>query len=479
MIDLLLTAGIVITVDRANRVVEDGAVAIDAGRIVAVGPSDEVVPAHQAQRRIDRPTGVAMPGLVDAHGHAGHSLIRTMADDLAGWMDACDRVYRHGATPQFWRAEAELTALEKLMAGTTTSLSMFGGSGDTIRVDSPEHCNGHLEAYAGVGVRALAAVGPGAPPFPKVTTHREGATAVERSSSFDDQMAVVATLISNWRDHRLCSVALTYPTLDLDDVGIVLDPELVSDAAAVRELSEQEGLLIVQDGHRAASVDMSSRLGLLGPRTLLSHAVDLDPSHIQLLADAGAGVAHNPSAIFSQFGRCPVPELLAAGVKVGLGSDATAPDRSADMFRHMYQLTRYHRADRHDPALFPPGTTLRMATMGSAAALGMDDDVGSLEVGKAADVIVVETAKPHLTPFTHPVHQLVYFATGADVETVIVDGEVLMQDRSVATVDTSEVLDAARREQALAFDRVGIRPANARDGLWTSVRYPDGSQLEI
>ena len=113
----------------------------------------------------------------------------------------------------------------------------------------------------------------------------------------------------------------------------------------MRSLSEDAGMLIVQDGHRAGTVDASHRLGLLGPRTLLSHAVDLDESQIELLARTGTSVAHNPTAIYSQFGRCPVPELMTAGVTVGLGSDATAPDRSADMFRHMFQLTRYH----HDP----------------------------------------------------------------------------------------------------------------------------------
>jgi cytosine/adenosine deaminase-related metal-dependent hydrolase len=166
---------------------------------------------------------------------------------------------------------------------------------------------------------------------------------------------------------------------------------------------------------------------------------------------------------------------MAAGVTVGLGSDATAPDRSADMFRHMFQLTRYHRADRRDPALFPPGTTLELATLGSANALGMGDKVGSIEVGKAADIILLDADKPHLTPFTHPVHQIVYFATGADVDTVIVGGEVLMQGRRVKSVDLGAVLEAGRHEQALAFARVGLEPPRTREGLWGSVRYSGDS----
>ncbi|MFC2177218.1 amidohydrolase family protein, partial [Actinomycetota bacterium] len=435
MIDLLVTAGTVITVDGERRVITDGAVAIDGGRIVGVGGTAGMAAAYPARKHVDLPGGVAMPGLVDSHGHAGHSLIRTMADDLDGWMQACARVYLHGATPEFWGAEARLAAVEKLMAGTTTSLSMLGGSGDTIRSDASEHGTAHLEGYAEVGVRSIMVVGPGAPPFPKLTTLHARGTTREVASSYADQMATVGSLLSEWRDHKRAAVALTYPTLTMEAIGATPDPALVAGAAAVRSLSDEAGLLIVQDGHRADTVEASSRLGLLGPRSLLSHSIDLDESHIELIARAGVSIAHNPSAIYSQFGRCPVPELLAAGVTVGLGSDATAPDRSADMFRHMYQLTRYHRADRRDPALFPPGTTLEMATMGSASALGMAEDIGSIEVGKAADLILLDVDKPHLTPFTHPVHQIVYFATGADVDTVVVGGEVLMQGRQVRTVD--------------------------------------------
>lgn len=475
MIELLITAGTVVTVDSDRRVIADGSVAIDKGRIVAVGTRSDLSARFEAAHTIDLPWGVALPGLVDAHGHAGHALIRTMADDLAAWMAACEAVYLHGATPEFWRAEARLTALEKLMAGTTTSLSMLGGAGDTIRVDSPEHGNAHLSGYRDLGLRAVMVVGPGAPPFPKPTTG--GSSRVPIASSFVDQMETVHALIEEWRGDEHCSVALTYPTMSARDLQPT--PALTAGAGAVRALSDREDLLIVQDGHRADTVDGSLMLNLLGPRSLLSHAIDLDERHIEAIADAGASVAHNPSAIYSQFGRCPVPELMAAGVTVGLGSDATAPDRSADMFRHMFQLTRYHRADRRDPSLFPPGTTLELATRGSAAALGMLDDIGSIEVGKAADLIIVDTAKPHLTPLTHPVQQLVYFATGADVDTVVVGGQVVMRSRQVTSVEVGEVLEAARVEQARAFERVGLPLNSEREGLWSTVRYPDGPGIDF
>jgi cytosine/adenosine deaminase-related metal-dependent hydrolase len=479
VIDLLLTAGTVITVDADRRVIRDGAIAVDDGRIVAVGPASDLVPAHQALERIDLARGVAMPGLVDAHSHAGHGLIRTMGDDLALWLETCRRVYLHGATPDFWFAEAQLTASERLLSGTTTALAMLGGAGDTIRSDDPAHAAAHLQGATDVGVRAVVVVGPGAPPFPKHTTAHGDGEARSIAASFDGQMAVTEAVVDAWDGHPLASVAVTYPTLTMEEVAGGSGDAIAAGAAAVADLAADRGLRIVQDGHRGATVAATERLGLLGDRTLLSHAVDLDDSQIALLATAGAAVAHNPAAVYSQIGRCPVPELIDAGVTVGLGSDATAPDRSADLFRHLFQLTRYHRVDRRDPALFPPGTALEMATIGSARALGMGDEIGSLEVGKAADIILIDVAKPHLTPLTHPVQQLVYYATGADVDTVVVDGVVRMRGRELAYTDVDEVLNAAVHEQEAAFARGGIEPAPDRAGLWGAARYVGGAGVEI
>ncbi len=382
MIDLLLRVGTIITVDPDRRVLKDGAVAVDKGRIEAVGPAGDVSAEFAARRTIDAPHGVLLPGLVDAHSHAGHSLVRTMADDLDGWMDACERLYLHGATPEFWYAEARLTAAERLRFGTTTAMSMFGGAGDTVRADDPDHARAHFAGVEDVGLRTVLAVGPGVPPFPKRTTRfdRSG-DGVEVESGLYDQLATVDELAGETRSPRSI-LATTFPTLDRREAQAAGVADAVE---ALLRLIRDRRLLLVQDGHTKDTVLGSAELGLLSERTLLSHATDLLPGSIDVLAESGTSIAHNPSAIFSQFGRCPVPELMEAGVTVGLGSDATAPDRSTDMFRHMFQLTRYHRADRNDPALFPPGTAIEMATIDAARALGLEDSIGSIEIGKEAD----------------------------------------------------------------------------------------------
>ena len=449
--DLLVRAGTVITMDEDGTILTDGAVAVADGSIVGVGGHRDIAGTFRADEDIHLPHGVALPGLIDVHQHAGHGFVRTMGDDLDRWMATCERLYLHGATPDMWYAEARLTGLERLLAGTTTSLTMFGGAGDTIRADDDAHARAHLAAIDGLGLRSVVAVGPGSHDFPKQTTRHTDRGPEPVSSSFDDQMRALEAVSAAARGSRRIGVAATFPTLTPQTITA----ETRHHADVLASVAEAGGMLIVQDGHRADTVDATADLGLLTDRTVLSHATDLEPGHIEAIADAGAMVAHNPSAIFSQLGRCPVPELQAAGVTVGLGSDATAPDRSADMFRHLFQLTRYHRADRRDPSLFDPMTALAMATSDAARVVGAPDRLGSLEVGKDADLIIVDTDAPHLTPLTHPVHQLVYFATGADVDTVVVDGKVLMRGRVVRSdIDRASILEQARMEHDAAFARI-------------------------
>jgi cytosine/adenosine deaminase-related metal-dependent hydrolase len=155
-------------------------------------------------------------------------------------------------------------------------------------------------------------------------------------------------------------------------------------------------------------------------------------------------------------GRSPVTELIDAGVTVMLGSDGVAPDRSYDMFRHMFQAMRYHRFYFRDESVLPAGKVLEMATIDAARALGMERDLDSIEAGKKADVILLDMFKPHLFPLNMPVYRVAYFANGNDVDTVIVDGEILMEGRLVRTVDEAEVLVLAQKEGDLAIQRTGL-----------------------
>jgi cytosine/adenosine deaminase-related metal-dependent hydrolase len=158
-----------------------------------------------------------------------------------------------------------------------------------------------------------------------------------------------------------------------------------------------------------------------------------------------------------------------------LGSDGVAPDRSFDMFRHMFQATRYHRFYFHDAKVLPAGKVLEMVTIDAAKALGMEKEIGSLEPGKKADIILLDWFKPHLVPMNMPVYRVVYYANGEDVSTVLVDGRILMRDRRVLTVDEEKILVAAQRESNLAIQRSGLSNnlTQLPDGFWGTTRLGD------
>jgi cytosine/adenosine deaminase-related metal-dependent hydrolase len=237
-------------------------------------------------------------------------------------------------------------------------------------------------------------------------------------------------------------------------------------------------VLFLQDGHTRGTVKYANDvLDLLGSDVILSHATNLTSEEIRLIASTGTRISHNPSSIFSMNGRCPVTELIDAGAVVMLGSDGVAPDRSFDMFRHMFQATRYHRFYFHDAKVLPAGKVLEMVTIDAAKALGMEKEIGSLEPGKKADIILLDWFKPHLVPMNMPVYRVVYYANGEDVSTVLVDGRILMRDRRVLTVDEEKILVAAQRESNLAIQRAGL-PNNLTqlpDGFWGTTRLRDAA----
>jgi len=470
--DILITGGTVITMDAERRVLENTAIAIVGDRIEAIGPSEELAAKFDPERLIDASRTVVMPGLIDGHGHAGHGLVKSLGTDTGEWYGATESIYALGSTEDFWRADALLTAVERLRFGVTTGLSYFGGGDSVMRTDDPRYGDAYLQAIEDVGVRWFLAVGPRRPPFPRTYAQWDGDTRRDVQVSFEQQLETTETLIQRWHgkaDGRI-NIAVMFPTHHPEN-GQLSEAdlrELVRRTRATRDLSRQYGLLFTQDGHARGTVKFAHEvLDILGPDALLSHATELTDEEIEICAETDTRIVHNPSAIASIRGRCPVTELQAAGVTVMLGSDGVAPDRSYDMFRHMFQAMRYHRFHFRDPSYLPAGKVLEMVTVDAARALGLEDEIGSLEPGKKADMILIDMFRPHLYPLNMPLYRVAYFANGNDVETVIVNGEVLMLNRQVLTVNEAEVLEQAQQEIEAALERTGLQHLVATpEGFW-------------
>jgi 5-methylthioadenosine/S-adenosylhomocysteine deaminase len=477
-VDVLIEHGCVISMDATRRVIDDGAVAVRGERIVAVGETPALAQRYRAARVIDARRKAVMPGLIDAHAHAGHAMLKTIGGaDGDAWTAACEAIYTRASDETFWEVDSHLAALERLKAGVTTGVSLLGGGDSIMRVDDPVYARRHCDAIAKTGTRSIVAVGPSRPPAPRAYTRHAGSTSETRNVDFDRMHEVCQAIIDDCHgdaDGRI-EIALALPVYapEHDPAAAAHERDYRREATRYAALAGERGLRLTQDGHRAGTLDFAHReFGLLNDRSFMSHAIDLRPEDIEACVATGASIVHNPSAIMSIIGRCPVPELIDAGVTVAIGSDGAAPDRGYDMFRHMWQCMHYHRRHFRDPNVLPHGKVLEMVTIDAAKALSIDHELGSLEAGKLADIILVDLFKAHTMPMHMPVYRVTCFANAADVCMTMVGGRILMEDYRVVSVDEREILERVAETADRTMERAGLRHLLAEPPtLWGRSRY--------
>jgi cytosine/adenosine deaminase-related metal-dependent hydrolase len=378
-------------------------------------------------------------------------------------MRLAGHIYARAVDAEFWRAEASLSALERLRCGTTTAALLLGGGPDVMRTQSPEAAEAHIEGVREVGVAEVLAIGPNRPSGPRSYLDWRGEDPVEKPLTPLTQLACCAELVRGARTPAggLIRLALSLPVFTAEELADQTEGAAADLSRRTLALAREHGLTLVQDGHRSGSLALAERhCGPLGSDSLFAHCIDLTQDDIAVLMRSGAKVAHNPSSMMSVFGRCPAPELLAQGVTVALGSDAPAPDRPFDMFRIMFHAHRLHARHFADDTVLPPWDVLEMATIHGAKALGLEREIGSLEPGKRADLIIADWRKPHLWPPVNPVQRLTRYANGGDIDTVVVGGRVLMRGGRVLHVDEGEILSKAH----LAFATM-LKRAQVADGV--------------
>jgi len=424
---LLITGGIVVTMDAERRVLAPGAVAIDGTDIVAVGNPKEVAARVQPRATIDATSQVVMPGLVNTHTHAAMVLYRGLADDLTlmDWLQ--NYIFPAEAktvSPAFVRAGTRLAAFEMIQSGTTTYTDMYYFEEEVAAVTR----NAGLRGVLGQTIIQFA-----------VPDAKTPAAALERADRF----------IRQWKGDPLVTPAIaphSMYTLDATTLTAARDVGRRHGVPVLIHLAEtRDELKIAAEKHQQTPTAFLAAIGFLGPRTVAAHGVWLDERDIGVLKAAGVGIAHNPESNMKlASGIAPVPTLLAAGVAVGLGTDGAASNNDLDMFEAMRQAAFLHKVQSGNPRAVSSRVALEMATLGGARALGMEDTIGSLVPGKRADVILIGTDRARQTPMYDPISHLVYVTRGDDVRTTIVNGKILMRDRVVRTLDERSVLADAR-----------------------------------
>ena len=425
-VDLIVYNAIVVTMDPAGRVLPRGAVAITGPDITAVEPAEAIASRYTAKETLDAGGQIILPGLINTHTHAAMVLYRGLADDLAlmEWLEKyIFPAEAKTVSPEFVRAGTRLAALEMIQSGTTTFTDMYYFEEEVARTTKA------------AGLRAV--LGQTVIQFP-VADAKTPAEALTRSEAFLKEFANDELIVPALAPHSMYTLDRT----TLNAVRALADRYKAPVLIHLAETAAESKTSMTR--HKVSPTQYLESIGFWGPRTLAAHGVWLSAPDIQILARRKVSVSHNPESNMKlASGTAKVPALQRAGVTVGLGTDGAASNNDLDMFEAMRQAAFLHKLTSNDSRTLPAKTALAMATIDGARALGIAAQVGSLEAGKRADIIVVSVAGARQTPMYDPLSHLVYVTRGDDVTSTIVNGKVLMRDRNVLTLNEADVIKEA------------------------------------
>ena len=424
----IVTGGAVVTVDAKRNIYNPGAIAIDGTTIAGAGPAADIAARFTAEERIDATQTIVIPGLINAHSHAPMVLYRGLADDLRlqEWLER-----------YLFPAEAKTVSREMVRAGTRLAMLEMIQSGTTVYADMYYFEEEIARTTRAAGMRGV--LGQTIIQFP-VADARTPQEGLARAEAFLKEFAgddLIVPAVAPHSPYTVDSETLLASRALATKYAV---PVLIHVAETETELGSSR-----TDHSGLTPVGYLQSIGFFGPRTVINHGVWVDAEDMKILRRHGVAVSHNPESNMKlASGIAPVPEYFATGITVGLGTDGAASNNDLDMFEAMRFAALLHKVNTRDPRSVPATTALEMATINGARALGLEHMIGSIEVGKRADLVVVGTDKARLTPLYDPVSHIVYAAHGDDVRTVMVNGRILMRDREMLTLDEAAVLAEAR-----------------------------------
>jgi len=423
-VDILIKNGAILTMDDANSIFEKGFLCVRGDEISHIGSNGEDF--FEAAKTIDAREGLILPGLVNGHTHAAMSLFRGLADDLPlmEWLNNYIFPVESRMDADFVFTGTLLACAEMILSGTTTFCDMYLFEDEVAR------------AARKAGMRCL--VGEVLYDFPS-----------PNYGPVENGLQYSKSLIGKWQDDPLVSVAIephSLFTCSPDLLASANELALNHEVPLIIHLAETEKEVAeIKEKFGRGPVEHLDSLGLLGPHLIADHCVHLDRPDILKMSAHRVKVIHNPESNMKlASGVAPIPEMLANGLTVGLGTDGCASNNNLDLFTEMDMAAKLHKINSMDPTVMDAVTVLRMATIEGAKALGLGAITGSLEKGKKADIIIVDMDKPHLTPLYNPYSHLVYAARGNDVSHSIINGRLVMENRELLTLDPDEIMAKAK-----------------------------------
>ena len=426
-VDLLVLGGTVVTMDQTRRVIDDGGIAVSQGRVVAIGPRADIESRYTSRQKVIATGKVITPGLINGHTHVPMVLFRGLADDLdlQEWLTKyIFPAEAKNVTEEFVRVGARLGLAEMIRGGTTTYCDMYYFE-DAI-----------ADETAKAGVRGV--LGETIIDFPVADnkTNAEG-------------MAYVEKFVAHWKGHDLIVPAIAPHA-----------PYTVSEEhlKAARAFSDRTGVPIVTHisetkrevddsvkAKGASPVAYLERIGFLNDRVIAAHMVWPQGTDIAILKSRGVGVVHNPQSNMKlASGVAPVPRMLTEKLFIGLGTDGAASNNDLNMWEEMDTVAKLHKVFTGDPKVISAQEAFELATIRGAEALHLGKEIGSLETGKRADLLVIDRDTLNQIPLYNVYSDLVYATKAADVETVIINGRVVMRNRRLLTLNEAAIKSDAR-----------------------------------
>lgn len=421
--DLIIENGTIVTVDPVNTIIDNGFVAVKNDSIIAVSPETERN-NFRAEEIVDADNGIIMPGLVNAHCHTPMSLFRGLADDLPlmTWLN-----------DYMFKAEAKYINPENTLLGATLSCIEMLLSGTTLVCDGYFHEEMVVEAVLKTGIKGVLGHGiidfpaPGVPDPSKNVAH-----AADYVDRFKAKSTSIYPSIFCHSPYTCSAKTLKSAKKAASEAGVLFQTHVSETRGENEQMKAETGMTPVRFLYENDILDQ---------KTLLVHSVWIDDADMELIRASGASVAHCPESNMKLgSGIAPVTRLIEKGIPVGLGTDGSASNNNLDLFSEMDTAAKLQKAAQLDPSVADALTVLKMATINGAGAIGLGEVTGSLEVGKKADIIVLDTNKPHLTPVYNPVSHIVYSASGSDVRDVVIDGKIIIREGSHRSIDVSGLI---------------------------------------
>ena len=426
-VDLLVLGGTIVTMDKTRRIIDNGGIAISNSRIVAVGPCAEIERAYTSRQQVNAAGKVITPGLINGHTHVPMVLFRGLADDLdlQEWLTKyIFPAEAKNVTEEFVRVGARLGLAEMIRGGTTTYCDMYYFE-DAI-----------ADETAKAGVRGV--LGETIIDFPVADnkTNAEGMAYVER-------------FVARWKGHELIVPAIaphapyTVSEEHLKAVRVFSDRTGVPIVTHVSETKREVDDSVKAKG--ASPVVYLDRIGFLNDRVIAAHMVWPQGTDIAILKRHGVGVVHNPQSNMKlASGVAPVPQMMKENLPVGLGTDGPASNNDLNMWEEMDTVAKLHKVFTGDPKVISAQQAFELATIRGAQALHLEKEIGSLETGKRADLLVIDRDTLNQIPLYNVYSDLVYATKASDVETVIINGRIVMRNRRLLTLNETAVKNDAR-----------------------------------